>query len=89
MIVRPHITEKATELGSTKNQYVFVVQDSTNKTEIKRAVEKMYGVTVEKVRIINVHPKKVKLGKIKGIKKGYKKAMVRVKEGQKIEILPT
>ncbi len=88
-IVRPHITEKATELGSTKNQYVFVVQDSAAKKEIKKAVEKMYGVTVERVRIVNVHPKKVKLGKTKGIKKGYKKAIVQVKEGQKIEILPT
>ncbi|MEK7542426.1 MAG: 50S ribosomal protein L23 [Patescibacteria group bacterium] len=88
-LTRPHITEKATELASAKNQYVFQVQTRTTKKEVKKDVEKMYGVTVERVRIINVHPKEVRLGRTKGVKKGYKKAIVKVREGQKIEILPT
>ena len=87
-IVSPHITEKATDLAA-KNQYVFVVARAANKRDIARSVEKMYGVNVRLVRIVNVHPKKMRLGRIQGVKKGYKKAMVKVKEGQKIEILPT
>lgn len=87
-LVRPHITEKATDLAA-KNQYVFVVETAANKKDIARSLEKMYGVNVESVRIINVHAKRVRLGKTKGVKKGYKKAMVQITKGQKIDILPT
>ena len=87
-IVSPHITEKATDLAA-KNQYVFVVARGANKGDIARSVEKMYGVNVKGVRIVNVHSKSMRLGRIQGIKKGYKKAMVKLAEGQKIEILPT
>ncbi|HZX49622.1 MAG TPA: 50S ribosomal protein L23 [Candidatus Paceibacterota bacterium] len=87
-IVRPHITEKATDLGA-KNQYVFVVAPGAAKNEIARSVEKAYGVKVEEVRVVNVKAKKMRLGRTKGIKKGYKKAIVQVKKGQSIEILPT
>lgn len=87
-IIRPHITEKATDLAK-KNQYVFVVQPGANKKDIASSVEKRYRVNVEGVRMVNVHAKKVRLGKTKGMKKGYKKAMVEIQEGQKIEILPT
>ena len=87
-IVSPHITEKATDLAA-KNQYVFVVSRGTNKGDIARAVAQMYGVKVTGVRIVNAHPKKMRLGRIQGIKQGYKKAMVKLAEGQKIEILPT
>ena len=88
-LVRPHTTEKATELGSAKNQYVFVVRPGASKKEIGRSVEKAYGVQVKRVRVINVHPKNMRLGRSKGIKQGYKKAMVQIQEGQRIEILPT
>ena len=87
-LIRPHITEKATDLAA-KNQYVFVVKSSANKKEIGRDVANKYGVTVLKTRIVNVHPKKMRLGKIKGVKQGYKKAIVQIRAGQKIEILPT
>ena len=87
-IVRPHITEKATALGE-KNQYVFVVSHGAHKSGVAQSVEKMYGVDVEKVRMINVHSKAMRLGRVQGKKKGYKKAIVQVKAGQKIEILPT
>ena len=83
----PHVTERATDLVA-KNRYVFNVWKRTNKNEIKKAVEDIYGVDVLNVRIINVPAKKRKLGRIEGERAGYKKAIVRVKEGQKIEILP-
>ena len=82
----PHISEKATDL-SEKNKYVFKVKLRTNKIEIKKAIKDVYGVEVVAVKIINVHRKKRKLGRQIGWRKGYKKAIVEVREGQKIELL--
>jgi len=83
----PHVTEKATDL-TAKNQYVFKVWPRSNKKQIKEAVEDVFGIDVDSVRIINIHSKKIRIGKTKGQKPGYKKAIVKVREGQKIEILP-
>jgi len=82
-----HITEKATDL-MRKNQYVFKVFPDSSKQEIKKAVEEVYGVDVLKVRAIRVKRKQRRLGRTFGWRKGYKKAIVTLKEGQKIEILP-
>ncbi len=83
----PHVTEKATDLTKT-NQYVFNVYERSNKPEIKKAVEDVYGVKVVSVKIIKIHPKKRKLGRIEGWRKAYKKAIVKLAQGQTIEILP-
>lgn len=83
----PHITEKASDLAE-RNYYAFNVYPSANKTEIKKALEDIYGVDVISVNIIKVPPKKRRRGKTIGFKKGYKKAIVKIKEGQKIEIMP-
>jgi len=83
----PQVTEKATNLAE-KGQYVFKVWPKSNKPEIKKAVENLYDVDVLSVKIINVRPKKRRLGRISGWRAGYKKAMVKIKEGQKIEIMP-
>jgi len=83
----PHVTEKATDLTKW-NQYVFKVWQNANKIEIKKAVEDLYGVNAVSVRIIKVPKRKRRLGRIEGWRKGYKKAIVRLKEGQKIEVLP-
>ena len=82
-----HITEKASTLAE-KNKYVFKVWPRTNKDKIKEAVESTYGVNVTGVKIINIPRRRRKLGRYKGWKKGYRKAVVEVKKGQKIEILP-
>ncbi len=82
----PHISEKATDLAE-KGKYVFKVFPGANKTEIKKAVENLYGVDVLAVNIIKIPPKKRRLGRISGFKKGYKKAIIKIKKGQKIEIL--
>jgi len=81
----PQITEKATELSS-QNQYVFKVFPRANKFQIKKAIEQNFKVDVERVRIINTPKKPKTMGRIKGWKKGYKKAIVKVKQGQKIDI---
>jgi len=82
-----HVTEKATILTES-NQYIFRILPGSNKKEVKRVVEELYGVKVVSVRVITVKGRKRRLGKIKGWTKGYKKAIVRIKKGQKIEILP-
>lgn len=87
ILKKPRVTEKATDLTS-KNQYIFEVFPESNKGQIEKAVEDIYGVDVVSVKIINIHRKKRRLGKIEGWKSGYKKAIVRIKEGQKIEVLP-
>jgi len=87
ILKKPHIAEKATDL-SGKNQYVFKIFESANKSEVKKAVESVFGVNVLSVRIIKVPKKRRKRGVIRGWKKGYKKAIVTIKKGQKIEILP-
>ena len=83
----PHVTEKATDL-TKQDQYIFRVQSETNKIEVKKTVEDLYNIDVVSVQIINVPPKRRRLGKTLGWRKGYKKAIVRIKEGQKIEVLP-
>jgi len=83
---RPHISEKASYL-SEKDQYIFEVAPDYNKNEVKNAVEGLYGVDVLSVNIIKIPAKKRRLGRVEGFKKGYKKAVVKIKNGQKIEIL--
>jgi len=82
-----HVTEKATGLEA-ENKYVFNVLPKANKSEIKKAVENLYGVNVKNVRIINIPRKQRRLGKQKGWRKGYKKAIVRIDKGQRIEVMP-
>lgn len=83
----PRITEKATNLGNL-NQYTFNVSKDANKPEIKKAVQGLYGVDVVALRIVNV-PRKQRMFKGKaGWAEGGKKVIVKIKEGQKIEVLP-
>ncbi|MDO8663783.1 MAG: 50S ribosomal protein L23 [Candidatus Wildermuthbacteria bacterium] len=82
-----HVTEKAGLLNGI-NQYVFKVAPRSNKIEIKKAVEKMYGVKVDQVRISVMPSKKRRLGNQEGEKGGFKKAMVKLAGGEKIDIMP-
>lgn len=85
-IKQPHISEKASFL-SEKDQYTFEVSPNYNKNEIKKAVEGIYNVDVLAVKIVSIPAKKRRLGKTEGFRKSFKKAIVKIKEGQKIEIL--
>lgn len=87
VLKEPRVTEKATDLAG-RNQYVFKVWPRANKTEVKKAVEELYGVNVLNVNIINIPAKRKRLGRIEGWGGGYKKAVVKIAEGQKIEVLP-
>jgi len=85
IIREPHISEKATDLGQL-NKYTFKVYANANKLEIKKSVEGIYGVNVLGVNMITIPHKKRRLGRTEGFKKGFIKAVVTIKEGQKIEL---
>lgn len=87
ILKEPHITEKATDLNK-ENKYVFRVYSESNKKEIKKIISALYNVDVLSVRIINIPKKSRRLGKTSGWRKGYKKAVITTKKGQKIELLP-
>jgi len=86
-ISKPHISEKATLLAEKQNQYTFEVPANYHKTEIKKAIEGIYNVSVLSVNMITIPPKKRRLGKTQGWRKEMTKAVVKIKQGQKIEIL--
>ncbi|HZW78441.1 MAG TPA: 50S ribosomal protein L23 [Flavobacteriaceae bacterium] len=93
ILIKPIITEKATNFAEEKNVFTFYVDPRANKIEIKKAVEAAYGVSVEKVRTLNVRPdRKVRYTKT-GIQTGktnaYKKAIVQVAEGDTIDFYNT
>ena len=89
ILVKPLITEKMTADTEKNNAYGFVVADGANKVEIKKAVEKEYGVTVTSVRTLRVDGKRrqryTTTGIIKGRTVGYKKAIVSLAEGEMID----
>ncbi len=91
VIKEPCITEKASFLAE-QNKYVFRVYPNVNKIEIKKAIESIYNTKVDKVRVMHVSPKKRRLGRHEGwrggLKHGSKKAIVTLKKGEKIELLP-
>lgn len=82
-----HVTEKSGFLNNF-NQYVFKVATRSNKIEIKKAVEKMYGVKVDRVMISVMPSKKRRLGRFEGEKSGFKKAVVKLSAGHKIDVMP-
>jgi large subunit ribosomal protein L23 len=84
-LVEPWITEKSHD-AMAGNKYIFRVAKDSNKREIKETTENLYNVTVTAVRTINIHRKKRVYGRTSGWKAGYKKAIVTLKEGDKIEL---
>ena len=85
VIKAPVVTEKSAALGQ-ENVYSFYVDPKANKTEIKLAIEKLFNVKVENIRTINVHPKKRRVGRYEGFTNNKKKAIVKIAEGQTIEL---
>jgi large subunit ribosomal protein L23 len=88
VLEHPYISEKATDLAK-ENKYVFKVTDKSNKTSIKKAIKEVYNVDALDVKIIKISRKKKRLGRHQGWKKGFKKAIVEIKEGQKIDVYPS
>ncbi len=85
VLLHTRVTEKSNN-AVKENKYTFTVADRTNKVEIVRAVKAHYGVDVEAVRVIAGRDKMRRRGRQIGWKRGFKKAIVTVREGQTIKI---
>ena len=85
VLLAPRVTEKTTLCQSQGNQIIFKVALGANKIQIKAAVEKMFNVNVMAVQTSHVQGKKKRFGKVMGQRKEWKKAVVRLKEGQTID----
>ena len=89
ILIKPIITEKATNDSELFNRYTFVVDKRANKIEIKDAVEAAYGVTISSVKTLNYpvqrNTKYTKKGLVTGSKSAYKKAVVQLAEGESID----
>ncbi len=84
IIKEPIITEKSMALKEKENKYVFAVDAKANKIEIKNAVEKFFNVKVVSVATLNVKPRAKRVGQYAGYTSAYKKAIVKLAEGNKI-----
>jgi large subunit ribosomal protein L23 len=84
IILSPHVSEKSTTVADQHKQFVFKVLTDANKLEVKHAVELLFSVNVDAVRVTNVRGKTRRFGQIMGKKKSWKKAYVSLKEGQDI-----
>jgi large subunit ribosomal protein L23 len=87
VIQKPCLTEKGMTLQENNNQVVIKVNPSANKIEIKKAVEKLFNVKVDRVRTANMHGKQKRVGMRTGRCSDWKKAIVTLSEGHKIDFL--
>lgn len=86
IIISPLVTEKSTLLRETQSQYSFVVRPDVNRSEVKKALEETLSIKVMKVRIMNCMGKEKRLNRFIGRRPDWKKAVVTLKEGQKLTI---
>ncbi len=80
----PSITEKNSTLRTEQNKFVFEVATDASKVQIKEAVQKLFGVDVVAVNTMVVKGKKKRVGRYSGFRSDWKKAIVKIKEGQNI-----
>ena len=86
VLIAPHVSEKSARISSEGNQYVFRVRTDATKPEIRAAVEQQFTVKVDKVRVVNQAGKAKRFGRSLGRRQDWKKAYVRLAEGQQIEL---
>ncbi len=85
VLIAPVVSEKSYSLIG-ENKYSFRVHEKAHKTQIRQAVEEVFDVKVESVNVLKVRPKPKRRGLQKGVKPGWKKAIVQLREGDRIEI---
>ncbi len=86
VIVSPVVTEKATLLQEKANQYTFRVHPRANKIQILQAARKLFNVGIVDVQVIRVRGKERRIGRSRGFRPSWKKAILTVKAGEKIEL---
>lgn len=86
IIIRPIVTEKSMQAQEQDNKVTFEVAKGANKTAVKLAVEEIFNVKVEKVNVMNTAEKQKRVGRYTGTVQGYRKAIVKLAEGYKIDL---
>jgi large subunit ribosomal protein L23 len=86
VIIRPVVTERSTELADDRGAYTFIVNRDANKIEIRQAVEALFDVKVKTVRTANYRGKWRRVGMAYGKKAAYKKAVVTLADGERIDV---
>ncbi|MEG0238896.1 50S ribosomal protein L23 [Anaerorhabdus sp.] len=86
IIIRPIITEKTMKMMDADNKITFEVAKGTNKTQVRQAIEEIFKVKVEQVNILNCRPKQKRVGKYTGTTSAVRKAIVKLPEGQDIDL---
>ncbi len=87
ILIRPLVTEKTAKLSASENVYTFEVGLSSNKIEIQRAIQEVFGVRVESVRTLVVRGKARRFGRFSGKRSNWKKAYVRLAAGDSLNFL--
>ncbi len=87
ILLSPHVTEKASLLVG-KNQYIFKVHSEATKFAVAHAIKEAFGADAKNVNIITIHSRERRVGRTLGTKPGFKKAIVTLKEGQHIDLMP-
>jgi large subunit ribosomal protein L23 len=89
VVLAPVVSEKSTYVADKNRQYVFRVADDATKPQIKAAIELMFKTKVDGVTVMNVHGKERRFGRMTGRRRNWKKAYVRLAEGQEINFAAT
>jgi len=85
ILLAPVVTEKSYELIDQR-KYSFRIHPDAHKTQVRQAVEELFDVHVESVNILKVQPKPKRRGTRRGLRPGWKKAVVQIRKGEEIEI---
>jgi large subunit ribosomal protein L23 len=85
ILIAPVVSEKSYS-GLADRKYTFKVHQDAHKTQVRQAVEQLFGVKVDNVHMIKVPAKPKRRGVFKGVRPGWKKAIVQLREGETIEI---
>jgi large subunit ribosomal protein L23 len=89
ILIEPHVSEKTTLLNQENGQIAFKVRSDSNKKQIKRAVEEMFDVKVSSVKTVSVKGKKKRMGMRSGKTNDWKKAYIKLAEGQNLDFMNT
>jgi len=87
VLLGPHVSEKATSVAESGNQVVFKVRTDAAKTDVRKAVELLFEVKVERVSVVRIPAKKKRFGQRPGARAAWKKAYVRLAPGQDINFM--
>jgi large subunit ribosomal protein L23 len=89
VLIGPHVSEKATSVADRHNQITFKVRRDSTKSEIRKAVQLLFDVTVTDIQVVNCRGKIKRFGKDWGQRRAWKKAYVKLAEGQNIDFMGT